>query len=151
LELLEKYNLTEFPEQFSQAYRWFEVRRAENRELPEDKQDSGLAAYTDAARSDSIQAMLYRHEVLRDTFIQRIPELTLKDPTRGFSEEQRRAIFFRDGGKCRYCGKSCDETEFHADHIAPHVSGGPTTIANGQVLCAECNLKKGGRVQLTST
>ncbi len=149
VELLEQYNLTQFPEQFAESYRWFEVRRAENRELPEEKQDPGLAAYTDAARSDSIQSMLYRHELLRETIIRRIPELTLKDPTRGFSEEQRRAIFLRDDGKCKSCGTEYDENGFHADHIVPHASGGPTTIANGQVLCPECNLKKGSRTQLT--
>jgi hypothetical protein len=149
MELLEKYNLSQFPEQFAESYRWFEVRRAENRELPEERQDPGLAAYTDAARSDSIQAMLYRHELLRETVIRRIPELTLKDPTRGFSEEQRTAIFMRDDGRCRSCGKECDENEFHADHIVPHASGGPTRIANGQVLCPVCNLRKGSRTQVT--
>ena len=50
----------------------------------------------------------------------------VKDTIRGFSDEQRLAIFWRDGGKCQPCGKECDENNFHADHIVPHAKGGKT-------------------------
>ncbi len=147
VELLEQYNLSVFPKEFAGSYIEFELARRKNEELPEGAQDSELAAYTNAARSDSLQDMRYRHELLRKRIIRDIPELVLKDPTRGFSDEQRTAIFWRDKGICQGCRKECDENEFHADHIIPHSDGGETKIANGQVLCPACNLKKGSRAK----
>lgn len=151
LELLEKYNLSDFPTEFAKGYLSFEFSRAENGDLSEEKQDARLAAYTDAARSDSIQAMRYRHELLREAIVRKIPELTLKDTVRGFSDEQRLAIFWRDDGKCQSCGQECDENEFHADHITPHAKGGETKISNAQLLCPECNQKKGSKAPITGT
>ena len=144
VELLENYNLSKYPKEFAKSYIQFELERRENEELPEEDQNSQLAAYTDAARSDSLQDMRYRHELLRQAFVRDIPELALKDSTRAFSDEQRAAIFWRNEGKCRNCGRECDEKNFHADHIKSHSSGGETKIINGQVLCPACNLKKGG-------
>jgi hypothetical protein len=147
VELLEKYNLSKFPREFTGSYLGFELARIQNEEQPEEKQDPELAAYTDAARSDSIADMRYRHELLREVIIRDIPELELKDATRGFSDEQRAAIFWRDKGKCRSCGKMCDQNDFHADHIKPYTDGGPTKISNGQLLCPDCNRKKGSKSQ----
>lgn len=144
-ELLEKYNISKFSSDFAESYMDFELSRRNNEELPEEKQNPSLAAYTDAARADSIQDLRYRHELLREEIIRNIPELTLKDPDRGFSEAQRAAIFWRDQGLCQSCNKTCGENEFHADHIVPHSNGGLTKIANGQVLCPTCNLRKGDK------
>ena len=36
----------------------------------------------------------------------------------------------------------CDAPIRHLDHVIPHSRGGPTTIGNGQGLCAACNLSK---------
>jgi 5-methylcytosine-specific restriction endonuclease McrA len=113
--------------------------------LPEENQDSRLAAYTDAARADSIQDLQYRHEELLNEFISHMPDLKLKDKTRNFTEEQRRAIFWKQKGTCQICGRVCRENEFHADHVLPWSKGNPTSLENGQVLCTECNLKKGNR------
>ena len=43
----------------------------------------------------------------------------------------------------RYFGKKFDLSQMHADHIAPWSKGGPTTPDNCQMLCRDCNLKKG--------
>jgi len=119
------------------------MRRIKNKELPEDEQDSAMSAFTDAARSDSIPSMRYRHEYLKSTVVSAIPSLVMKDPTRGFSPEQRMAIYRRDGGKCQNCSVQCEESEFHADHVVPHSRGGKTSVANGRVLCAQCNQSLG--------
>lgn len=145
-ELLDKYNLAKFPSEFADSYLNFEQERIKNEELLEEKQDGRLAAYTDAARADSIQDLQYRHEFLRSRIIQDLPELVLKDTKRDFSEEQRFAIFLRDNGKCQCCDIPCDENAFHTDHITPHDTGGETKISNGQVLCPKCNLSKGNRL-----
>ena len=65
------------------------------------------------------------------------------DPNRYFTSKQREEIWNKSEKKCRQCGISLTSTNFHADHIKPHSEGGPTTVDNGQVLCALCNFRKG--------
>ncbi|WP_084468075.1 HNH endonuclease [Promicromonospora sukumoe] len=36
----------------------------------------------------------------------------------------------------------CDAPIRHADHVTPHAEGGPTSLDNGQGLCARCNHAK---------
>jgi len=148
-EMLEEFDLSQHAAEYADCYLDFEARRVKNEELPEDQQDSALAAYTDAARSDSIQDMQYRHDYLKREFVAGIPDLTLKDPTRDFTNEQRMAIYRLTGGQCVMCppGTVVDDTDFHADHVVPHSKGGKTQVANGQVLCATHNLQKGNKSQ----
>jgi hypothetical protein len=54
----------------------------------------------------------------------------------------RRAVWARDGGRCRFKGSvgRCQETgllEFH--HVLPYASGGPTTVENLELRCAAHN------------
>jgi hypothetical protein len=144
-EMIEKYDLQAYPKEFAKAYLDFEVRRKENEEKPEDQQDGDLAAYTDAARSDSIPDMGFRDKKLRLAILISLPELKLKDPIRGFSEEQRSAVFWRGDGICAKCGIKCEESEFEVDHIAPHSRGGETRLSNAQLLCISCNRQKGAK------
>jgi 5-methylcytosine-specific restriction endonuclease McrA len=53
--------------------------------------------------------------------------------------ELRRAVFERDGGRCVECNSNFD---LQYDHILPIALGGATTIANLQLLCADCNRRK---------
>lgn len=141
-ELHEEYDISKHPKAFAEAYLDFQLERARNAELPESQQDPELAAYADAARADSIPSLEYRLKLLRNQVISQIPELAPKDPARHFSDEQRTAIFRRDGGICQACGVECDDSNFHADHLVPHSRGGSTSLANGRVLCPDCNWKK---------
>lgn len=54
--------------------------------------------------------------------------------------EIRRAVFERDGGRCRQCGSNFD---IQYDHVIPVALGGATTVDNLQILCGECNRDKG--------
>jgi len=54
--------------------------------------------------------------------------------------EVRRAVFERDGFKCRVCGS---DQRIELDHIVPISKGGPSTLENLQPLCKPCNLAKG--------
>jgi 5-methylcytosine-specific restriction endonuclease McrA len=61
-------------------------------------------------------------------------------PTRThISEELRRAVFERDGGRCVECGGNFN---IQYDHILPVAHGGATTLENLQLLCADCNRRK---------
>ncbi|MGD9631044.1 MAG: HNH endonuclease family protein [Pyrinomonadaceae bacterium] len=146
-ELLETYDLSKHSKEFAIVYLDFENRRIANKDLPEEKQNPTLSAFTDAARSDSIPDMRYRYDTLKAAIVEGIPSLVLKDPNRSFTDEQRMAIYRKCGGICQHpgCGKKCDEAEFHADHIRAHSRGGRTTVENGQVLCIPHNLAKGDR------
>ena len=147
VEMLETYDLSKHGQEFADVFLAFEAERVMNEERSEEQQDAALAAYTDAARSDSIPDMRYRDEYLRERFVRSIPTLVLKDPNRSFTAEQRMAIYYKNCGLCQApgCGVKCDEADFHADHIIPHSRGGKTAVVNGQVLCPSCNLTKGDR------
>lgn len=54
-----------------------------------------------------------------------------------------RAVYARDGRRCRLCGATEDLT---LDHIYPQVLGGQHTEDNLRVLCRSCNSAKGARV-----
>lgn len=64
---------------------------------------------------------------------------------RAFKPSERFALYLAADGKCQNCGKPV-QSNFHADHIHPYSKGGITDVINGQVLCPECNLKKGAKV-----
>jgi len=64
----------------------------------------------------------------------------------------KRAVFFRDRGKCVVCNKdlsgqwSIVETgSIHYDHMVSLENGGLNDISNIQLLCDTCNLEKGVR------
>jgi len=59
---------------------------------------------------------------------------------RSFPDGLGRLLRVRDQGLCRT--PWCDAPVAHLDHITPVASGGSTTAANGQGLCAGCNYTK---------
>lgn len=62
----------------------------------------------------------------------------------------KRAVFYRDNGKCVICQKDLsglldveEEYEKQFDHIVPLEDGGLNDISNIQLMCSCCNKKKG--------
>lgn len=55
----------------------------------------------------------------------------------------RRAIFYRDGFRCQYCGKSTGDLTL--DHILPRSRNGQHTWGNVVSACIPCNHRKAGR------
>lgn len=135
---------------------WF-IEFEKKRRLDEDKdveqRDPEMVEYQlklsqATASLDSVQ---YRQEILLRDFMLCHPDLEQLDDQRIFSHEQRLAIYRKYDGICVNpesnpdCEIQCNWNSFHADHIKPHNKGGKTTVANGQLLCPNCNFKKGAR------
>jgi hypothetical protein len=87
-----------------------------------------------------------RHDILMAYTLRRHPDLRLKDRQRGFTMEQKIAIWYRADGKCEWGTDDgrCEKTfrnprEADADHIVKWADGGPTTLTNGRLLCVEHN------------
>ena len=62
---------------------------------------------------------------------------------RTFTDSQKREAFERQKGECIKCGKHFELSEMDADHITPWSKGGKTVSENCQMLCKECNRRKG--------
>ncbi len=67
------YNLGEHIKEFADAYLEFEKKRISNTEKKEEDQDSRLNDYDNAARSDSIPDMEFRHKMLLEEMVKAIP------------------------------------------------------------------------------
>ena len=63
---------------------------------------------------------------------------------RNFNKKEKIALYLIQNGKCAACGREL-KSGWHGDHIKPFVRGGATDIINAQALCAECNMRKGGK------
>ena len=64
---------------------------------------------------------------------------------RTFSDKVKLAVWERQSHKCAICGKEMDMAFMEGDHITPWREGGRTIIENCQMLCRECNRRKGGK------
>ena len=64
---------------------------------------------------------------------------------RSFDRRDALAAYGKQGHKCAICGEEFEFEQMHADHITPWSKGGKTTPDNCQMLCRDCNLKKGAQ------
>ena len=61
------------------------------------------------------------------------------------STDTRIFVWQRDGGRCRHCG-STGNLQF--DHVIPRSWGGSGTAENVELLCGDCNRRKGSRLHV---
>ena len=64
---------------------------------------------------------------------------------REFDRRDKQAAYERQGHKCAICGEVFEFDDMHGDHITAWSKGGHTTPENCQMLCRDCNLKKGAQ------
>lgn len=83
-----------------------------------------------------------RFKIILGKFLEYMPNLKLKDPSRDFDYGQKLAIYFRDKGICQICRKQLGYEDAEFDHITPWIKSGTTTVINGQLLCQACNRRK---------
>ena len=68
-------------------------------------------------------------------------DFAVSKSTRLFRGELRKGLIIRDG-VCAHPGCQTPAHRCQADHIIPYQHGGPTTPANGQMLCPPCHRHK---------
>ena len=59
------------------------------------------------------------------------------------SDEERRRLHKQQGGRCNYCGRRKAFGDMQLDHKTPVADGGRNTPGNLQMLCVQCNTRKG--------
>lgn len=64
---------------------------------------------------------------------------------RTFPEDIKLAVWQQQGGRCNHCGKEFDIEFMEGDHITPWRDGGRTVMDNCQMLCRDCNRRKGAK------
>jgi hypothetical protein len=147
--LMEKYVISGREIEFRDWFIEFEQYRRDQEQLPEEDSDTEIVSYHEkiSHSTDAFDSLDSRNIYLTRKLFEKIPNLEQKDDQRIFDQEQRLAIYRRDKGMCqlkiRCDGIKCDWDNWHADHIVPWSRGGKTTVENGQVACANCNLAKG--------
>ena len=91
--------------------------------------------------------------LMRDSEIQKpsgiIPYVLTGDERyldlRAFPEDIKLAVWEKQNHICPHCGKEFDYEFMEGDHITPWRDGGRTVIENCQMLCMECNRRKGAK------
>ena len=64
---------------------------------------------------------------------------------RTFPERVKLAAYERQQHRCTGCNKEFEFEKMEGDHITPWREGGRTTDENCQMLCRDCNRRKGGK------
>ena len=105
-------------------------------------EDEGLTAL-------EVKALLLERETLRGRRVQRAvalmeqqtaPAVTGRD---AIPDAVKLFVWQRDGGRCVGCGS---RTQLEFDHVIPLALGGANTARNLQLLCTQCNRRKGASV-----
>lgn len=92
-------------------------------------------------------------QLLRDGDIQKpqgiIPYVLTGDELsldlRAFPEDIKLAVYEEQHHRCALCGREMDYEFMEGDHITPWREGGRTVKENCQMLCRDCNRRKGAR------
>lgn len=67
-------------------------------------------------------------------------ENKLKDAKRlRLTKTQRELVLAKIDGRCHVCGIELDISNFHADHVKAHITGGAHAEANYLPSCSTCN------------
>lgn len=94
-----------------------------------------------------ISELMRDSEILRQSGI--IPYVLTGDEhyldLRAFPEDIKLAVWEQQGHLCAVCGKEFDFEFMEGDHITPWRDGGRTVVENCQMLCRECNRRKGAK------
>jgi hypothetical protein len=146
--LRENFDIKGQSQLFANWFIQFEIWRKQDETKPSDERDPEMVGYQERINksTDTQDSVEFRNRILLSRLLLEFPNLAPLDKTRQFTNEQRLAIWRRDKGNCqvklRCTGEHCGWDHWHADHKKAWSNGGQTTVENGQVACAACNLAK---------
>lgn len=93
--------------------------------------------------TDSAANRERRRQILRNTLWSIFEQ---KDEKRGFTEEQRRLLWnSTEKHICPSCRAALRWDDFTVDHVKAWARGGRSSLKNAQLMCRECNSRKGAR------
>jgi predicted restriction endonuclease len=101
---------------------------------------------TDEQKNTLLRDLMALDTVLNLTYQQRrqlYDEIAPAPPNRSIDPDVRREVWKRHGGRCAVCAT---QAFLEFDHIVPFSMGGSSTARNVQLLCQDCNRKKGAAV-----
>lgn len=112
------------------------------------------ALYYDTYGNETLDTVALGKQItalMRDSEVQRnqgiIPYVLTGDERlldlRSFPEDIKLTVYERQNHRCAICGREFDYEFMEGDHITPWKEGGRTIIENCQMLCRECNRRKG--------
>ena len=107
----------------------------------------GTETLDTAALAKRISALMRDSEIQKPSGI--IPYVLTGDEhyldLRAFPDDIKMAVWEKQEHKCALCGKEFDLEFMEGDHITPWKEGGRTVAENCQMLCRECNRRKGSK------
>ncbi len=107
----------------------------------------GTETLDTVALGERISALMRDSEIQKQAGI--IPYVLTGDEhyldLRAFPEDIKLAVWEQQKHICPLCGKEFDIEFMEGDHITPWREGGRTVIENCQMLCRECNRRKGSK------
>ena len=105
----------------------------------------GSSTLDTAALAQRISVLMRDSEIQKPSGI--IPFVLTGDEhyldLRAFPEDIKLAVWEKQNHICPLCGREFDYEFMEGDHITPWREGGRTVIENCQMLCRECNRRKG--------
>lgn len=105
----------------------------------------GSEALDTKALGEHINSLMRDSEIQRSSGI--IPYVLTGDEhyldLRAFPEDIKLLKWEEQGHRCALCGKEFDLEFMEGDHITPWAEGGRTVLENCQMLCRDCNRRKG--------
>jgi hypothetical protein len=105
----------------------------------------GKEKFDSAEMEKEIKRLMMDDDVTKKSGI--YPYLLTKDEKhlniRAFTDSQKRAAYEKQNGICPVCKEHFEISEMEGDHITPWSEGGKTETGNLQMLCKNCNRRKG--------
>jgi len=144
-------NANELWQYFLKVINWvqtiFPTYRKEMKGLPwgELYNKHGKKKFNNAETEKRIKELMMDDDVTKKSGI--YPYLITGDEKylsiRAFTESQKRAAYEKQKGICPHCKEHFEIEEMEGDHITPWTEGGKTLPDNLQMLCKDCNRRKG--------
>ena len=125
------------PEYWRDCYR---RDRDAHRELHMERQKAWREAHPDK-QAESCRRWIENNRDHKNELTRR-RSAVLQSAGGNFTKQDAKHMFLSQGGKCAICMGDIS-LGYHADHMNPISRGGTNDASNRQLLCRECNLRKG--------